>query len=522
MNTEETHEEPDTVHIVEYYYLLLRQKWTILLVLLLVLSLVLLYNSRLVPVYKATATIIIDKEKTTSPLTGERMDYDTYLSESLTFNTHFQLIVSRPILELVIQDMGLTLSDLHGGGTGPGRGLGAHLAKLKENARRLLGGDRETHEGLEDPTTALVETLRNMIEIEHVEDTRLLRIQAFDTQPETARDIANALAKAYIHFNVSNRLQASQNTLAWLSDQLYDTKKKLEDAEAEFLEFKQKEKIVSPEGSQQVIAQKMSEFNDAYIQARNKRLELDSKLEELSKVSPSGRNLARIRSLIDNPLINDLYAKLVDAEVERSRLAKVFKSKHPNMIQVQTSIDQILAKLNEELRKELDNLRAERALLVSREAVLQKTMADFEEEGLQSNKKEIAYAVFQRNAELNRELYNTLLTRLKEVDITGNIDVSNIRITEEAAIPEEPVAPNKSRNLVLGALFGLMLAVGLSFFREYLDRTIRTEEDVRNYLSLPVLAVIPVAERNEEKARSDWVLRQNQTRNPSQGHDKQS
>ncbi|MBW1705279.1 MAG: hypothetical protein JRJ86_08945, partial [Deltaproteobacteria bacterium] len=76
--------------------------------------------------------------------------------------------------------------------------------------------------------------------------------------------------------------------------------------------------------------------------------------------------------------------------------------------------------------------------------------------------------------------------------ITGNIDVSNIRITEKAVLPRLPVRPNKKRNLMLGVIFGLMIGIGLSFLREYLDRTLHTEEDVEKYLGLPVLSVIPM------------------------------
>ncbi len=498
----------ETIHLAEYYHVLLRHKWTILLCLVMMFTLVMLHNARLIPIYQATATVIIDKESNQSPITGQRTDYESYLSESMTFNTHFQLITSRPVMERVIQKLDLDPSDLS-----PPRGepsfapvsaVRQWVYQLKRNTNLLLGlsGKPSTEVGpIEalDQTTMLVRALQGMVQVEPIEETRLLRLNVYSPLPHMAREIANAAAQAYIDFNIANRLESSQNTLAWLTDNLYEVKKQLEDAEREFLEYKQSVQLISLEDSQQVTSQKMREFNDAYIQARNKRLELDAKLRQLAQVAQSGQNIPNVRSLIENPLITELYGQLVKAEVELESLRKVYKPKHPKIVQITTDIQNVRQKLTQELRKELDNLRTERAVLVSREQVLQSTMKDFEQEAMDTNKKEMRYNILERNVEMNKNLYDTLLSRVKEADLSGEIDVSNIRITEKATMPQFPVRPNKKRNLALGIIFGLMLGVGISFLREYMDRTIRTEDDVQRYLNLPVLSVIPKAEQAQGK-----------------------
>jgi succinoglycan biosynthesis transport protein ExoP len=156
---------------------------------------------------------------------------------------------------------------------------------------------------------------------------------------------------------------------------------------------------------------------------------------------------------------------------------------------------------NEELKREIENLKAERLVLLSREKVLQKTIADFENEGLEASKKELKYTILERNLETNQNLYETLLSKIKESNITGNVSVSNIRITEEAVISHAPVKPNKKLNLILSIIFGLMTGVGIAFLWEYMDRSLRTEEDVRRYLDLPVLSIIPVAEEEVQSSK---------------------
>ncbi len=498
MNPEENEQ---TIHLAEYYHVLLKHKWTIILSLLIMLCLVALHNSRLIPIYRATATVIIDKERTSSPLTGQRTDYETYLSESLTFNTHFELITSRPVMEIVVRTLKLDQVEMNRDRkdlveVNP---VLQFFSQLKDNFFLLLMSRKEDLPAPLDKLTGLVRMLQGMVEIEPVEETRLLWIHVRSPFPRMARDIADSTARAYIEFNMNNKLKASQNTMSWLTDHLYEMKKKLEDAEEEFLAYKQKAKLISLEESQKVTAQKIRKFNDAYIQTRNKRLELDAKLAQLKRITGSGKDIPHLRSLIENELINTLYAQLVQAEVELSRLGKIFKSKHPKVTQVRTKIDKTRKKVRHEMEKELDNLEAERAVLLSRERVLQSTMADFEKEAMDTNRKELKYTIMKRNVEMNQGLYDTLLSKAKEADITGNIDVSNIRITENAVLPGFPVSPNKKRNLMLGVIFGLMIGIGLSFLREYLDRTLRTEEDVERYLGVPVLSVIPLADQAEDR-----------------------
>jgi len=486
-------EQEQTIHLREYYDVLIRHKWTIIISLMIMVTLVILHNSRLVPIYRATATLIIDKEQTKSPLTGRRMDYETYLSESLTFNTHFKLITSRPVLERVINSLkvGRMQGNMGKDGFAEISPLGQFINRFKKNISLLLSRKKKPLTP-EEKFTGLVRSVRGMINIFPVEETRLVKINVFSPSRAWAKAVADSTAREYINFNVDNRLKSSQTTLSWLTDHLYEMKKKLEDAEEEFLAYKQKAKLISVEESQKVIAQKIREFNDAYIRARNKRVELDAKLAQLSRISKSGGDVPHLRSLIENKLINDLYSQMVNAEVELSRLSKVYKSKHPKVMQVRIEIEKTSKKLRQEIEKELESLKAERSVLLSRERVLQKTMSDFEQEGMETNKKELQFTILKRNVDMNQNLYDTLLSRMKEADITGNIDVSNIRITENAVLPRLPVRPNKKRNLMLGVIFGLMIGIGLSFLREYLDRTLHTEEDVEKYLGLPVLSVIPM------------------------------
>ena len=291
--------------------------------------------------------MIIDNEANRSPVTGQRTDFESFMSESMTFNTHFKLITSRPVMERVVQKLDLDPADLYPKqGKPPFAPVSAirqWIYQLKRNATLLLGLNKQRpangSPGYIEPldqTTRLIRVLQGMVQVQPIEETRLLMLQVYSPLPHMAREIANATAQAYIDFNISNRLESSQNTLAWLTDNLYEMKKQLEDAEQEFLAYKQDAQLISLQDSQQVTAQKMREFNDAYIKARNKRLELDAKLSQLRRVAETGQDIPHVRSLIENPLITELYGQLVKAEVELESQSKVYKPKHPKIVQITT------------------------------------------------------------------------------------------------------------------------------------------------------------------------------------------
>lgn len=481
-----------SLHLTDYYYILVKHRWTIISCLVIIVSLTMLFSFLAKPVYRASTTLVIEKEQSTSPLTGERLDYESYISQSLTFNTHFKLITSRPVLRKVADH--LNLDQLNAGQGIEINPWNEMLAQFKKNISLLLGKHEEIPDS-EEKLADVLEKLKRKINIDQVRDTRLLRINVDDHNRNVAIDLANTIAMAYIEFNIANNLSSSKNTLSWMTDQLYEMKKKLEDAEEEFLAYKQREKLFSIKGRQSVIIKKIEEFNDAYINVRNKRLELDSILEKLRQDFIPGQDFPRIRSLINNPLIDSLYSQLLESEVELERVKKVYKAKHPKAIQIQTKIDNTREKLREEFRKEIENIKSERSVLISRENVLQKTIGDFENEALAINRKELKYGILERNVETNKKLYNTLLSKVKESNIVSNKGLSNIRIAENAVAPQSPVRPRKTLNLMLSIIFGLLTGISMAFLWEYLDRSLRTEEDIQRYIKLPVLSVIPRTDR---------------------------
>lgn len=477
-----------TIHLSDYLRVLNKRKTLIAISIFIVVTSTTFFSFTVKPVFEATSVVVIDREQVVSPISGERLELGSYQSQLLTFNTHFKLIKSKPVLLETIRELKLD-SMMQQMQTNP---LKILLQHFKDNLDLLLQKEKK-EQSAEEKLQGLIKTIAGNVEIKATRETRLLTISVKNTDPALAQAIANILAQKYILYDVGNRLEASKSNLAWMHNELYSLKKKLEDDEQEFLEYKKVHNVFSMEGKQKVIDQKIKEFNNDYLIARNRRIELDAKLEEIHKRYSESTDILNVRSIISSQSIDNLNATLTNLEVEANKLSRVFKSKHPKTLQAQGDILKVKMKLQDELKRELESLRTERSVLYSREQMMNKNISEFERDGLDTGSKELRYNILQRNVATNQQLYDTLLAKVKESSMLNSGSSSNLRIVETASLPLAPVSPNKKKNLLLSVIFGFFTGIGIAFFVEYLDQSIKREEDVENYLGLSVLSIIPDA-----------------------------
>ncbi len=495
-----------TIHLSDYWNVITKRKSLVITFLCVTIAVTMAVSFLMKPVYQATARMAIERESSSSPITGQRTDYIDVQSQLLTFNTHFKLIKSKPVIESLLQDIQRIDAEAELNSeklaTNPVQVILAYVQSsvdtLKSNIKLLLKKEQiePTEQELLDEQ---IRTIQEQVVISHERETRLLNIDVKDTDPDVAARIANLLARKYIEFDLATRLASENQNMEWLTKEVYSLKKRLEDDERAFYDYKQLNKVFSLEGKQKVIDQKITELNNEYLATRSRRQELDAKLAEIEKQYNGSTDIAYVRSILDNTSIDGIYANLTSLELEMSRLGKVFRAKHPKMLQVTGEIAKVRAKFNSELTKEIENLKAQQNVLVNRENVMEQTIAEFEDDAMNTNSKELKYTILQRNMETSQQLYDTLVAKIKETGIVSSGATSNIRIVEHASAPIDPVKPNKKKNLLLSIILGIFGGVGLAFFLEYLDQTVRTEEDVQNLLGLPVLSVIPVADKADRE-----------------------
>ena len=486
------------VHLLDYFQVIRKRKSIILACLLVSLTTVAIANYVMEPIYKTTARIMIEEELRKSPVTGMTMEYDSIQLQSLEFQTHLDLITSYPVLENVFNSLPRNKAKEEAiPNINIVKKIIIFLMDNVNKAKQFIKGlfpSEKVDPMMNDPHLLRhykIQALKNKVEVQHVKNTRLVDLMASDSNPKLARDIANGFVQSYIEYTRSSSLEATKGAISWLSVQLNDMKKEILEAERKFYEFKRKEGIFSIKGKQDIHTQKISDLTSAYSTCKSKRLATSAVIKELRAILDKKEYDKFSLGTLGNTLLESLHRDLVNAELELSKLKKIFKPKHPDITTVEIKIESIRANFKQGLKRTLSSLQSEYAILQDNERRLLSTIQHEESEALDLNEKEMQYTMLEREVETNKGLYNLLFSSFSEANVIKAMPTANIRLIEAAVYPLVPAKPRKTLNLILGTFLGLMIGLGLSFLLEYLDLTISTPEEVERYLGLPILTSIP-------------------------------
>jgi len=492
-------EEEQFINFPFIYQTLLKHKWIIILIAGLTVGLTVGITSRITPMYQASATIEINEAQTVSPLTGQFIYWDGYLSNALYFQTHFRLLTSRPVLERVVSDLNLDTSNYH---PPPSASEENIFKKLKKNFFLLIGRTNapvERRRDIPNVKDRNILALKSKIHLSQIKDTRLITVSVNDHDPAMARNIANSLANAYIDYNTANRAQKSINTLSWMTEKLTDIKGKLEKAEDNFLDFKQENEILfTVKGKQTALKDELAERQEELRQLEKRHKKITEKISILNRIINGKAHLAAAEPLIENDISTERFAELTKYLEELTRLKKIYKPKHPKMVDLNAKIDYSKKNILDSLKDEVEKFEAERTRYPGKRNELTETINDLETQAVGTDRHGLKYSSLQRNVELQQKMYDIVLSKLNEADIIGGMNPSNVRMIEEAVLPKGPVSPNKKKNFLQSIIVGLILGFGVSFLLEYFDQSLRTEEQVQSHLGLPVLSIIPIAQKGKK------------------------
>jgi len=440
-----------------YRRLLRKHRWLMTGIFLLTVLTVAIWTFVQVPIYEAVATILIDPEppkvlniQDVVPIGGGMWDRNFY-------PTQYEIIKSRPVIERAAAALNAK--------TRPGS-----TASRPEGTPRELSG------------AIIVEPKRN---------TRLVLIKIDGPDPARAAEEANALANAYAKYNVELKLKGARDALVWLTEEAGRLRAKVEESSQALQNYRVKAGILGMQEQRQITASKIMDFNKAFLEAQAQRLSLESKLEQLTRIAKEPAGVQTIFTVADNALIEKLKGEASTLETERSKLLKVYKDKHPEILKIDAQIQQVKQRLDVEFQNTMQAVQTQYKVAKAREDTLANQVNQLRNEGQQLNEKEMQYQNLQREVESNQALYDSVVKRMKETGVAGGLEDSNVRIIEEATPPTIPIRPQKGRNLVLSLVAGLVLAVGAALGLEYLDTTVKTPDDVERYLGLPVIGIVP-------------------------------
>jgi succinoglycan biosynthesis transport protein ExoP len=457
------------VHLWEYVHVLLRRRNVVLAVFSLIVVLATVRTLMTQPVYQGTTSILIERHSPNvldfKDVTQADMRWDDY------YQTQYKLLQSRVLARSVVEQMNLLNDPEFGGPRSEQEIAAAHAAAP----------------GASPVIENAVSQLLRGLKIVPVRNSRLVNVSFEAHRPALAASVANRLSQMYIQQALDFRFQTSSEAGTWLETQVSEQRKKVEHLDKTLADLRQREGLVNIEERRTLLEQRLKELGTALNERKTERLQKEALWHQMSGAS----NSEELPDVARSPLIQNLRIELANLQRQEAQLLERYMDQHPEVVKVRNQIRETRSKIRSEAKAVIGTSENDYRASAAQEANISAALEAAKAEALDLSRRTVNYDSQKRELDAANQVLNSLLTRSKETDVSSELKSSNIRIVDTAVVPSAPIRPRTVRDILVGMLLGFGVAVGLAFFLDYLDNTLKTPDDVRNHLAAPLLGVLP-------------------------------
>lgn len=482
-------------NLLDYWRVIVKRRWAVLTCLLIVFSTVAIGTLKQTPIYEGKVLTEINQEPPNVLNFREILQIDTRDIDSYR-ETQYKVLQSRTLAERVVRDL--------------------KLYQYPEFYRRraLLGlverdpdqipsaSDPGPPDSSSDAYRNSVKHFLDTLSVSPVRRSNLVEVAFYSEDAALAARVANQLAADYIDQNLQVKWDETIKASEWLQGQLVGLKGKLEKSEDTLQAYAQANSILFVEEKKNLVNERLAQLQEQYTKTQAERFQK----EALYGLVQAGK-VQDLPGFLSNRLIQDLAVRLAELERDYSQLTATVKPDYPKAVALEKQIDTLQASLDRQKKALAQNIVDEYRSALANEKFLAQALEQQKKEVNGIAEKSIQYNILKREVDTSKQLYDGLLQRLKEAQVSAGLKASNIRIVDAAEIPKGPVKPRVLLNLALGVMLGLGLGVGLAFFQEYLDDTLKTPDEVETLVRLPALGVIPLfSPDGTSKASEDKLI----------------
>ncbi|MBI4887692.1 MAG: polysaccharide biosynthesis tyrosine autokinase [Acidobacteria bacterium] len=339
--------------------------------------------------------------------------------------------------------------------------------------------------------TAVLDAFLGNLTVEPVRYSRLVDLKFRSMDPGFAAKVANTSAQEYISQSVEFRSNTTKEASEFLTEQLAEQRKKLEASERALQAYRERTNSVSLEERQNIVVQKLQELNAAVTKANTNRIQKEAAFNQVKVALENPAALDTVPAILGNTFVQQQKAQLADLQRQRAQLAEKLGPNHPDMVKVNVAIQNAEVRLRAEVAQIMQSMRSDYEGAVAEERTLTAALNQQKAEAQTLNRAGIEYGVLERDSTANRQMFEALLQRTQETGVSEQLKTGNIRIVDPAEVPSGPISPNIFNSMVMALLGGLFVAVGLAFTLEYADDRIKNPDELKKYLGLPFLGMIP-------------------------------
>jgi polysaccharide biosynthesis transport protein len=467
-------EAPREINLAEYWSVIVRRRRVIGLSVGAALAVGLAASVLSRPKYRASALLDIEPVQANVLSGSASANYGT---DAAFLPTQIQLLESRDVSELAARKLGER--DSHA---------------LRPRRSGFFGSRGESEQpGRNSTSSALAGRIRSGLSVTSVRNTNLVSVSFVGDSAAEAADVANAVVEAYVEWNMETRAHSDELTAQFLSGEIADLKGQIKAADQRLLAYGEQKGIASPDSKSTNAAEGLQSLNSDYTAAVADRVAKEARYRELENASAETAT-----QNASSGLVAQLKADQARLEREYAEKLNLYKPQWPAMQQLKTQIDEGSARLQAVIEdtaaKVREAARSDYLTAVRREQSLKQMLQSQKGEAFKSSGNAIEYNNLRTEADTKRAVLDTLLKRQAEMNVLARFQAqatSSARVVEKALPPSAPFRPSYPLNLLLALLLGGGIGLGGAFVAEYVDRSLRTPEQVEQYIGVPGLGVIP-------------------------------
>lgn len=482
----------EEIHVRDYISVLLKRKWTVLSFFLSVVLITGIFTVTMIPVYKSTVVIKIDKQGPSSIYFKEV----TAGADEGYHQTQNEILKSRSLAERVIRKLALDKDSRFMPMEGRlSTAIGSVTYAIKETVLDLLPtvtqgpstrGPDDSSSHKEAIPAYLSKSLISRLEVMPVKNSDLVKVSFSSQDPELSMNIANTVAEEYIGYDLDSRVDAGKEAKSFLEKQIETAKSKVETSEKLLNDYASKNEIIFVDNDKQsVLNTKLAEVSSALSMQSTERMQKEALYRQLKE---SGADNPVI---LNNGLIQGLKSQYASLEAEYRNLSRTFTLDYPKMKNLKSQLEAIRESIDREQSKLINSVESDYLAARKKEAYLKSALEGQKVKVLDFQKKAVQYQTLKREVEVNKAMHNSLLQKLNEVGVAALNKSTNIQIIDRALYPKTPDKPNKTMNILFSIVFGLIGGSGLAFLIEYFDNTVKDTGEIENRMRLPSLGMIP-------------------------------
>ena len=445
--------QEETINLRHYWHVVLERRWLIITAFISVFVLGLIYLFKATPIYEATTQLKINPESD-NILRVE--GFSVGRQEQDYLQTQYKTLTSRSLIGTVVEQL-----------------------RLDQDERYAQAIDK-------------VGAVVRDVQVAPIRLSRLVDIKVEHPDPAKAAAIANAVATNFIQLNLDEKVDLALDVVRRLEEEADSQKSKLEQAEKDLQAYSKSNAMVSfEEGTENIILQALNEYATGHAKAKSEALSAQSAVQQVDLFLKAGVSKHAIPQIANNLPIQELKRSLEVAEAEFATIKKRYRHLHPEYIRAEEKVRSFRTSIDSQADYLIEALRHSAEMAQAEEVRLRELVSEQEKALLALKDLRIDYNILKRGAQQNDTLYRSILTTMEETRLTGRNKINNIVVVDSAEVPLNPVKPRKMLTIFLGMVGGLGVALGLAFFVNYLDDSIKSQDDVETYLRLPFLGYVP-------------------------------